>query len=173
MGLHLRLVFGWALVAFAAASASSASASEAKIHISSPAFVSGGRIPARFTCHGANVNPPLEFQGVPASAKSLVVIVEDPDAPAGLFTHWLLWNIPPSTTEIGEKSVPADSAQGDFGKAGYGGPCPPSGNHRYIFRLLALDRRLDLKSGARRPALDKAVAGHILAQGEFMAHFAR
>jgi Raf kinase inhibitor-like YbhB/YbcL family protein len=146
---------------------------ESKISVSSSAFHSGESIPARFTCKGANVNPPLEFQNIPSNAKSLALIVDDPDAPSGLFTHWLVWNIASTAGQIAEKSMPPGAVQGTngFGKSGYGGPCPPSGTHRYFFRVLALDRMLDLKSGAKRAELDKAIAGHVVARGELMGRF--
>ena len=143
-----------------------------QITVSSPAFQSDGTIPNQFTCKGANQNPPLQFHGIPKEAKSLVLIVDDPDAPGGLFTHWIVWNIDPATARFGENNVPAGAVQGtnDFGKIGYGGPCPPSGTHRYYFRVLALDQKLDLKPGAKRAALDRALGSHILARGEMMAH---
>jgi Raf kinase inhibitor-like YbhB/YbcL family protein len=142
----------------------------AQIAISSPSFQAGGAIPAQFTCNGANQNPPLQFRGVPKEAKSLVLIVDDPDAPGGLFTHWLVWNIDPTTSQLGGNSVPADAAQGtnDFGRVGYGGPCPPAGTHRYYFRLFAIDQKIDLNPGAKRSALDRALKGHVLARGELM-----
>jgi Raf kinase inhibitor-like YbhB/YbcL family protein len=148
---------------------------EAKITVTSSAFQPGAKIPEQFTCKGANVNPPLQFGGIPAGTKNLALLVEDPDAPSGLFTHWLVWNINPATTQIAEKSVPSGAVQGtnDFGKAGYGGPCPPSGTHRYFFRVFALDRTLDLKSGAKRQEFDKALAGHALARGEVMGRYSR
>jgi Raf kinase inhibitor-like YbhB/YbcL family protein len=147
----------------------------ASITVTSPAFSAGGKIPDRFTCKGANENPMLQFRGIPASAKSLVVIVDDPDAPSGLFTHWLVWNIDPTATQITEKSVPAGAVQGtnDFGKIGYGGPCPPSGMHRYFFRVSALDQKVNLKGGAKRSELDKAMQGHIVARGELMGRYSR
>jgi Raf kinase inhibitor-like YbhB/YbcL family protein len=143
------------------------------ISITSPAFESGGDIPAKFTCKGANGSPPLQLKGVPNETKSLVLIVEDPDAPSGLFTHWIAWNIDPKTTEIAENSAPAGAIQGvnDFGKRNYGGPCPPSGTHRYFFRIFALDTKLELKANARRAELDAAIRGHVLAQGELMARY--
>jgi hypothetical protein len=149
------------------------SASEPKITVTSSAFSPGGNIPEQFSCKGTNLNPPLQFSGIPANAKSLVLIMDDPDAPGGLFTHWLVWNIDPATTHISERSLPAGAVQGsnDFGNAGYGGPCPPSGTHRYFFRIFALDQKLDLKSGAKRKALENALAGHIVAQGELMGRF--
>lgn len=144
------------------------------VSVATSAFQAGGDIPAKFTCNGANVNPALKINGVPNEAKSIVLIVDDPDAPRGLFTHWILWNIDPKTTDIGENSVPAGGVQGtnDFGKRNYGGPCPPSGTHRYFFKIFALDMKLDLKPGARRQDLDAAMKSHILAQGELMARYA-
>src|ERR1700730_16873973 len=119
-----------------------------KMKITSPAFQEGGNIPQKFTCDGANVNPALRLEGITADAKSLVLIVDDPDAPGGSFTHWLIWNIDPKASEISEGSAPK-GAQGknDFGKSGYGGPCPPSGTHRYFFKLFALDQPLNLSAG--------------------------
>jgi len=151
------------------------SSAEAQITVASPAFQAGGAIPNQFTCKGVNQNPPLQFGGIPAGAGSLALILEDPDAPGGSFTHWLVWNIDPATTQIGTKSLPPGVSQGrnDFGKFGYGGPCPPSGIHRYFFRIYVLDRKLDLKSGAARRDLDKALAGHTIARGELMGRFGR
>jgi Raf kinase inhibitor-like YbhB/YbcL family protein len=142
----------------------------AKIAVTSSAFQSGGKIPDQFTCKGADVNPPLQWKGIPAGAKSLALIVDDPDAPGALFSHWIVWNIDPAISQFSEKSVPAGAIEGtnDFGKIGYGGPCPPSGTHRYFFRIIALDGKLDLKSGAKRHELDKAIASHSLARGELM-----
>jgi Raf kinase inhibitor-like YbhB/YbcL family protein len=144
------------------------------VSVATSAFQAGGDIPAKFTCNGANVNPELKINGVPNEAKSLVLIVDDPDAPRGLFTHWMLWNIDPKTTDIGENSVPAGGVQGtnDFGKRNYSGPCPPSGTHRYFFKIFALDMKLDLKPNARRADLDAAMKSHILGQGELMARYA-
>jgi hypothetical protein len=144
------------------------------ITIASSAFQPGSMIPAKFSCKGANENPPLEFNGVPAGAKSLALILDDPDAPGGVFNHWLVWNIDPATRQIAANAAPAGAVQGenDFGKSGYGGPCPPS-LHRYFFRIFALDRKLDLKSGARRSALGSAMTGHVIGRGELMARFGR
>lgn len=145
----------------------------ATLELSSSAFSAGGDIPAQFSCKGDNMNPPLQIHGVPSSAKSLVLILDDPDAPGGLFTHWIVWNIDPSTSGIAQKSVPGDGIEGTngFGKKGYGGPCPPSGTHRYVFHIFALDRKLDLHAGVKRTAVDKAMAGHIIAQGQLIARF--
>ena len=144
------------------------------VSVTSPAFQAAGDIPAKFTCNGANVNPELKINGVPSEAKSLVLIVDDTDAPRGLFTHWIVWNIDPKTSDIRENSAPAGGIQGtnDFGKRNYGGPCPPSGTHRYFFKILALDTKLDLKASARRAELDAAMRGHTLAQGDLMARYA-
>jgi Raf kinase inhibitor-like YbhB/YbcL family protein len=143
------------------------------ISVTTPAFQAGGDVAAKFTCNGANVNPELKINGVPNEAKSLVLIVDDPDAPRGLFTHWVVWNIDPKTTRVAENSAPTAGVQGinDFGKRNYGGPCPPSGTHRYFFKIFALDTKLELKPGARRAELDAAMRGHILAQGELMARY--
>src|SRR5213596_3888694 len=155
-----------AIVSFAAGGA--------KINNTSSAFQEGENIPSKFTCDGANTNPPLQISDVPAEAKSLVLIVDDPDAPSGLFTHWAVWNISPQATTIAEGSTPK-GVQGtnDFGKSGYGGPCPPSGTHRYYFKVFALDRELDLPVGAKRSQLDSAIKGHVIAQGELMARYSR
>lgn len=106
--------------------------------LTSPAFANNGPIPAKYTCDGANVSPPLAIAGVPSGAKSLALTVEDPDAPGGTFTHWLAWNIAPSTTSIGEGQHIGTEEQNGFGKPGYGGPCPPSGLHHYVFTLYAM-----------------------------------
>ena len=107
-------------------------------------------------------------------AKSLVLIADDPDAPSGLFTHWLVWNIPPQTNSIAEGSAPKGvHGTNDFGKSGYSGPCPPPGTHRYSFKIFALDRELDLRSGAKRSQVDAAMKGHVIAQGEFVGRYAR
>ena len=143
------------------------------ISITSPSFQASGGIPAKFTCNGTNVSPELQISSVPNEAKSLVLIVDDPDAPRGLFTHWIVWNIDPKTTRMAENSAPTAGVQGinDFGKRNYGGPCPPSGTHRYFFKIFALDTKLELKPGARRAELDAAMRGHILAQGELMGRY--
>ena len=143
------------------------------ISITSSSFQAGGDIPAKFTCDGTNVSPALQIGGVPNEAKSLVLIVDDPDAPRGLFTHWIIWNIDPKTTRVAENSAPAAGVQGtnDFGKRNYGGPCPPWGTHRYFFKIFALDTKLELKPNARRAELDAAMRGHVLAQGELMGRY--
>jgi Raf kinase inhibitor-like YbhB/YbcL family protein len=146
----------------------------ASMKITSSAFQQGGNIPSKFTCDGTDTNPPLQITGVPPEAKSLVLIVDDPDAPSGLFTHWVVWNISPQTATIAEGSAPKGvHGTNDFGKSGYGPPCPPSGAHRYYFRVFALDRELALPAGAKRSQLDAAMKGHVIAQGELMGRYSR
>jgi hypothetical protein len=142
--------------------------------MTSSAFQQGGNIPSKYTCDGADRSPPLQIANTPSGAKSLILIVDDPDAPAGLFTHWIAWNISAETRTISEGSTPK-GVQGtnDFGKSGYGGPCPPPGTHRYYFRIFALDRELNLPSGSRRTQLDAAMKGHIVAQGELIGRYSR
>ncbi|MEW6505612.1 MAG: YbhB/YbcL family Raf kinase inhibitor-like protein [Chloroflexota bacterium] len=140
--------------------------------ISSPAFSDGASIPARFTCQGENLSPQLDWSGVPPAAKSLALVVSDPDAPGGTFIHWVLYNLPPQINGLGE-GIPASerlssgAAQGrnDFGRIGYGGPCPPPGKpHRYIFTLYALDLAPDLPAGLNAARLHNLMRGHILEQ---------
>ena len=137
------------------------------IKVFSSAFESNGTIPRKYTCNGENINPPLEFEGIPEEAESLVLILDDPDAPMKTFTHWIVWNIEP-VAKIEEDSVPGIEGINDFRKIGYGGPCPPSGTHRYFFRVYALDRQLELKAGASRKELENEMMGHIIAEGELM-----
>jgi Raf kinase inhibitor-like YbhB/YbcL family protein len=159
----------------ALAAIGSLNAGVTRMKITSSAFQEGGNIPSKFTCDGADTSPPLRIGGVPDGAKSLVLIVDDPDAPVGLFTHWIAWNIDPKGGEIAEGSAPANAVQGrnDFGKSGYGGPCPPGGTHRYFFRIYALDRELDLSAGSRRKQLENAMRSHIIGEGQLMARYSR
>lgn len=145
-----------------------------KMQISSTAFENNATIPAKFTCDGENINPPLEISDVPDNASGLVLVVDDPDAPSKTWIHWILFNIPPQTKEIKEDSVPGDSVQGmnDFQEADYGGPCPPSGAHHYHFKLYALDKTLDLSSGASLSDVTQEMAGHIIAQTELVGLYA-
>jgi len=140
------------------------------MQITSPAFQNNGKIPSRYTCDGKNISPPLIISGVPENAQSLALISDDPDAPVGLWVHWIMWNIDPKTTEIKENSVPEGAVQGvtSFGDAKYGGPCPPSGTHRYFFKLYALDTKLDLPKTADKNALEAAMKNHILAKAEII-----
>lgn len=134
--------------------------------IASPAFADNQHIPDKNTCKGADVNPPLEFFDIPQAAESLVLILDDPDAPGGLWTHWTVWNIPAGTGGVVEDSFPKNSVQGvtSAGNAGYHGPCPPSGTHRYVFHLLALDNAPKLSVETKPEELWAAVEKHVLAQ---------
>lgn len=127
----------------------------------------------KYSCDGANVNPPLTIEGVPEETKTLVLIVDDPDAPAGTFNHWLVWNIPPTTRKIDENTVPGTEGLSTSRKHAYGGPCPPYGTHRYIFKVYALDTQLDLKSNSTKRDVEKAMKGHVLAEGELMGLYSR
>jgi len=161
-------------LAIALAAMASFAAGGTKMKITSSAFQEGANIPSKFTCDGADTSPPLQIADIPSQAKSLALIVDDPDAPGGLFTHWMVWNIPPQTGAVGEGSAPKGvHGTNDFGKSGYGGPCPPSGTHRYYFKIFALDRELDLPFGAKRGQVDGALKGHIIAQGELMGRYSR
>lgn len=139
-------------------------------------FQNNENIPAKHTCDGENINPSLEVLEVPENAKSLVLIVDDPDATRGYtWLHWTVWNILPDTKEIAENSVPTGAVEGktDFGKSGWGGPCPPTGRHRYFFKLFALDAILDLPQGASLDELQKAMEGHILDKAELVGLYSR
>lgn len=138
--------------------------------VQSVAFSHNGHIPSRYTCEGENINPSLEISNVPEETKTLALIMEDPDAPKGTFDHWLLWNIPP-TASIAEQSFPGISGTNSFGKTGYGGPCPPSGSHRYFFKAYALDIELNLPAGSDKRNLLQAMEDHIIATGELMGYY--
>lgn len=142
------------------------------LSVSSSAFENGGYIPSRYTCDGLNYNPPLEVGHIPQEAKSLAVIVDDPDAPKGTFVHWVIWNIPVGRF-IKEKSVPGQQGLNDFHQHNYRGPCPPSGTHRYFFRIYVLDTLLDLPGSTQKADLEKAMGQHILAYGELMGLYKR
>jgi Raf kinase inhibitor-like YbhB/YbcL family protein len=142
------------------------------IKVFSSAFESNRTIPRNYTCNGKNINPPLEFEGIPEEAETLVLIVDDPDAPMKTFTHWIVWNIEP-VAKIEKDSIPGVEGINDFRKIGYGGPCPPSGTHRYFFRIYALDRQLELKAGASRKELESEMIGHIIAEGELMGKYSK
>ena len=143
-----------------------------ELSITSPAFQNNGTIPAKYTCDGDDVNPALSIEGIPGEAKSLVLIVDDPDAPMGTFVHWVVWNIPPKE-RIEEDSAPGVEGVNDFGKRSYGGPCPPSGTHRYFFKIYALDAKLDLDTNSRKEDVERAMKGHMLARGEIVGLYRR
>lgn len=146
---------------------------ETKMKITST-FANEEKIPSAFTCDGQNISPELIISKVPAQTKSLAIIVDDPDAPAGTFTHWVLYNIPPNTHKIDSKNLPKESLQGinDFGQIGYGGPCPPSGTHRYFFKLYALDNIIP-KKRLIKTQLEQEIEGHIIAQSELIGKYSR
>ena len=132
--------------------------------LTSPAFGNNQLIPKKYTCDGEDINPPLEISEVPEGAKSLVLIVDDPDAPMGTWDHWIVWNIDPATSLIEENSLPEGAVEGinSFGKQPYGGPCPPGGTHHYHFKLYALDTKLSLGASSKKRDVEKAMEGHIL-----------
>jgi Raf kinase inhibitor-like YbhB/YbcL family protein len=145
------------------------------LHITSSAFSEGQSIPEKYTCDGQNVSPPIKWSGAPANTKSFAVICEDPDAPSGIFTHWLLYDLPGRTNELAEASS-GDGREGvnDFDKKGYGGPCPPPGRaHRYFFRVYALDMESLGAAGLSKDHITAAMKGHILAEGQVMGRYAR
>jgi Raf kinase inhibitor-like YbhB/YbcL family protein len=141
--------------------------------ITSPAFSEGGMIPKQYSRDGGDKSPPLHIEDVPDKAKSLVLIMDDPDAPTGTFNHWLLFNVSPSTKEIHEDGPPVMATQGrnDYGDIGYGGPKPPSGEHRYFFRLYALNTVLPLSRGVKREDVTKAIQGNIIDEDELMGRY--
>lgn len=143
--------------------------------LTSPAFSHGAQIPSKYTCDGENINPHLHIHGVPAHTKSLALVMEDPDAPAGLWVHWVMWNIPPETLEIREHTAPKGAEEGlnTRKKSGYDGPCPPSGSHRYFLRLYALDIKLKLPPDTGKLLLERAMEQHILASTELMGTYSR
>jgi Raf kinase inhibitor-like YbhB/YbcL family protein len=143
--------------------------------LSSPMFSQSGRIPVKFTCDGENINPPLSIDKIPEGTKSFALIVSDPDAPIGIWFHWVLWNIKIESFPIPEGITPKDAVEGitSFGKPGYGGPCPPNGEHRYFFKLYSLDSTLDLPKSTDAKALEKAMQGHIIKEAEFYARYSR
>lgn len=142
--------------------------------IESPVFENNRKISTKYTCDDRNINPPLTISGVPENAKSLALIVDDPDAPAGTWVHWTIWNMDPALTEIAEDSVP-EGIEGvtNFEKPGYGGPCPHSGTHRYFFKLYALDTILSIPETSDKKALEEAMEGHTLATAELIGLYSR
>ena len=152
--------------------------------ITSPAFAANGPIPARYTCDGEDLSPPLAWTGLPAGTASLVLIIEDPDAPDPeaprmTWVHWIVYDIPPTSRAFAEdaarRGLPpgARSGRNDWGRTGYGGPCPPIGRHRYVHRLLALDTLLADLKGPPKAALEKAIGGHVLAEARLIGRYAR
>jgi Raf kinase inhibitor-like YbhB/YbcL family protein len=137
-------------------------------------------IPSKYTCDGTNISPPLAWKNVPGGTKSFVLIADDPDAPAGVWVHWVCYDLPPTVLTLPEGLPPTDTVQqggkqgkNDFGNIGYGGPCPPSGTHRYFFKIYALDRMLGLPAGKTKKDIERTMKDHILAQGELMGTYSR
>ncbi len=150
------------------------------IKVTSSAFEQGGMIPAKYTCDGQNISPPLKFEMVPEGIKSIALICDDPDAPIGTFVHWVLFNLPADTKELAEnipsgETLKNGARQGktDFGKTGYGGPCPPSGTHRYFFKVYALDNTIDASVVTNKKQLLAAMEGHVIAEGQLMGKYKR
>jgi Raf kinase inhibitor-like YbhB/YbcL family protein len=151
-----------------------------EIKITSSVFEEDGLIPPKYTCDGADISPPLQWDAVPEGTNSIALISDDPDAPMGTWVHWVIFGLPADTRELAEnippdEILPNGARQGlsDFGRIGYGGPCPPSGTHRYFFKIYALDTEIDLPAGANKRQLLKAVEGHILGQGQLIGKYKR
>jgi hypothetical protein len=150
------------------------------MNLKSTAFTANGMIPSLYTCDGQDISPDLSWDAPPTGTQSLALIVDDPDAPGQIFVHWVLYDLPPEIHQL-PKGLPAEptlsgggvQGKNDFGNLGYGGPCPPSGIHRYFFRLYALDRELELKSGATKAQLEAAINGHIIATAELVGRYSR
>jgi len=153
---------------------------EMEIEVTSPAFGEGEMIPAEYTADGRNISPPIEWTAGPEGTKSFALINDDPDAPMGTWVHWVVYNIPADVTSLEENVLPEETLangamQGttDFGRIGYGGPAPPSGTHRYFFKVYALDTMLDLPTGATKSQVESAMDGHILAEGQLVGKYSR
>lgn len=140
---------------------------EVMMKLTSPAFTHQAIIPQKYTCQGKDINPHLTLSNIPQGTISLALIIDDPDAPMGTWNHWLLWNLKP-IEEIKEDSAPGTQGKNSWGRNDYGGPCPPRGRHRYLFKLYALDSELKLPAGSTKVELEKAMDGHILEQAELL-----
>lgn len=147
-------------------------AQEVKMKITSPEFNHNTKIPQKYTCDGDDISPPLSITDVPSNAKTLALINDDPDAPMGTWDHWIMYNIPVSS-KIAEDSAPGTQGRNSWGRNDYGGPCPPSGTHRYFFKLYALDIELDLLEGADKGTVEKAMEGHIIEKTELIGLYER
>jgi Raf kinase inhibitor-like YbhB/YbcL family protein len=143
--------------------------------LESGAFGNAEAIPRRHSCEGEDVSPPLRWTGVPEGAQSLALIVDDPDAPRGVFTHWVAWGLDPAVEALGEGEAAPREGRNDFGTSGYRGPCPPPGHgrHRYVFRLFALDTEPELGAGAAKAELEQAIEGHVLMTAELVGTYER
>jgi Raf kinase inhibitor-like YbhB/YbcL family protein len=143
--------------------------------LKSDAFDNAQPIPSRHSCEGEDVSPPLQWTNVPEGTRSLALVVDDPDAPGGVFTHWIAWGLDPAAEGLGEGASVPREGQNDFGTSGYRGPCPPPGHgrHRYVFRLYALDADLELGAGAAKAGLEQAIEGHVLTMAELVGTYER
>ena len=144
-----------------------------ELSVKSLAFENNKFIPAKYTCDRDDINPPLTIEGIPEGTKTLALIVDDPDCPTGTWDHWIVWNIPATTSKIEEDTVPGTEGMNDFRRRSYGGPCPPSGTHRYFFKVYALDAQLELSPTSRKRDVEKAMQGHVLAKGELIGLYRR
>ena len=140
--------------------------------ITSPDFKNNELIPRKFTCDGEDFSPCLIIEGIPQQAKSLALVVDDPDAPMGTWVHWVVYDMPPSG-RIEQKGIPGKQGTNDFGRRNYGGPCPPSGTHRYFFKIYALDAMLNLKEGLSQSELERSMQGHVLEKAELVGLYKR
>lgn len=170
-----QLLKGMVCVGIVLAAADSyifAQTGNSRMKIASPDFSHNGLIPKKFSCEGQDINPALTIEGVPAKTQSLALIVDDPDAPVGTWTHWVVYDIP-NVFAIAQNSVPGIQGDNDFGRKEYGGPCPPSGTHRYFFKLYALDAKLSLQGHVDKKKLEQAMKGHILDKAELVGLYKR
>ena len=174
MGYRLIAILFMVIVLLCSASLNKEVMSMAALQITSPAFQNNGHIPSQYTCDGEDINPPLMIANIPQGTKSIALICDDPDA-SGTWVHWVVWNIDPNVKEIKEDTVPTGAVEGlnDFRKHAYGGPCPPSGTHRYFFKVYALDTMLDISPNSTKADLEQAMKGHILAEGQFVGLYKR
>jgi Raf kinase inhibitor-like YbhB/YbcL family protein len=147
----------------------------AEFALQSSAFENAHAIPSRHSCDGEDVSPPLRWSNMPEGTRSLALVVDDPDAPGGVFTHWIAWALDPAADGLGEGEPAPREGQNDFGTSGYRGPCPPPGHgrHRYVFRLYALDTEAELAAGAAKAEVEQAIAGHVLTTAELVGTYER
>ncbi len=170
----IAVLLGVSLYIIKKQSTSFTSKQSGHMRIESSAFHHNEKLPSLYTCDGKGINPPLEFSGVPAGTKSLVLIMDDPDATIGTFDHWVVWNIPADIKEIGEGKVPEGIVgTNSYGRKDYGQPCPPSGEHRYTFKLYALDVLLDLGAQSKKADVQQAMEGHVLDSAELIGLYQR
>jgi Raf kinase inhibitor-like YbhB/YbcL family protein len=171
----VMVLIGFAIILAASNGAGQESGTAKPLKVTSPAYENNKTIPSKYGCDGVNVNPAIRIENVPPGTKSLALLFDDKDAPRKTYVHWILWNIDPSVKEIQENSVPEGAVQGlnDFKKNTYGGPCPPTRPHRYALIVYALDVRLNLDPKSGKAELEKALEGHIIAQGQLMGVYRR